>query len=400
MTSMAELRPEVATRNIPLGYLRTFLTLLVVGHHAALAYIELGLKPATALDAPPMIWGAFPIIDKVKVPGLELFVGLNDTFFMALLFLLAGIFSWPSLQRKGSIAYMRNRGWRLGLPFLIGALLLAPLAYFPTYLATGATPSLLGFASLWWSLGSHPAGPVWFLWVLLAFSAIASICFELSPDWLDLWQSWIGRFSDRPIHFFISLMLLSSLAYIPMVMWWTPEKWIDLGIFWIQIGRSLYYFLYFAIGLGLGAQGLFASGGMLARRWFVWVPSALFSYIIGIGIFIAIMSTMAKGGPGIGLSLVGHFSFTLSSAAISMAALAVFLRFMNTRGPLWDSLSENAYGIYILHYVAVIWLQYALLPIPLPAFGKFAIAWLGGVLIPWGLTSLLRRSTPMRRILG
>ncbi len=391
MTSMAELRPDASKRNIPLGYLRTFLTLLVVGHHAALAYIELGLKPARDLNLPPMIWGAFPIIDRVKVPGLELFVGFNDTFFMALLFLLAGFFTWPSLQRKGALAYVRDRSWRLGSPFLIGALLLAPLAYFPSWLVTGASPSLSGFTSLWWSLPSHPAGPVWFLWVLLVFSSIASICFEFCPDWLKLWQSWIGRFSGRPIHFFVSLVLLSSLAYIPMVMWWSPEKWLDFGIFWIQIGRLLYYFVYFAIGLGLGSQGLLAAGGLLARRWFLWVPSALLCYIIGIGFFIAIMSTMAKGGPGFGLSLMGHFSFILSSAAISMAALAVFLRFMNARGPIWDSLSENAYGIYLFHYIAVIWLQYAMLPMQLPAFAKFSIVWLGGVLLPWGLTSLLRR---------
>lgn len=391
MTSIAELRPDAATRNIPLGYLRTFLTLLVVGHHAALAYIELGLKPASDLTLPPMTWSAFPIIDRVKVPGLELFVGFNDTFFMALLFLLAGFFTWPSLQRKGPASYLRDRSWRLGMPFLFGALLLAPLAYFPSWLATGANPSLIGFTSLWWSLSSHPAGPVWFLWVLLVFSAIASICFEFRPDWLKLWQSWIGRFSGRPIHFFISLVLLSSLAYIPMVMWLTPEKWLDFGIFWIQIGRLLHYFLYFAIGLGLAAHGLLSVESLLARRCFVWVPFALICYIIGIGFFIAIMSTMAKGGPGLGLSLMGHFSFTLSSAAISIAALAVFLRFMNKRGPIWDSLSENSYGIYLFHYVAVIWLQYALLPMALPAFAKFATAWLGGILIPWALTSLLRR---------
>jgi hypothetical protein len=389
MTSTAELRPDAANRNIPLGYLRTFLTLLVVGHHAALAYIELGLKQASDLNTPPMIWGAFPIIDKVKVPGLELFVGLNDTYFMALLFLLAGFFTWPSLQRKGTKAYMRDRSWRLGLPFLLGALLLAPLAYFPSYLATGAAPSLQAYAKLWWGLSSHPAGPVWFLWVLLAFSSIASICFEFSPEWLKRWQSWIGRFSGRPILFFSMLTCLSSLAYIPMVLWWTPEKWVDLGIFWIQIGRTFYYFLYFAIGLG--AQSFLSNGIALARRWFVWVPSALFCYIIGIALFIAIMSTLAKGGPSLGLSLAGHFSFTLSSAAISMAALAVFMRFMQTAGPLWDSLSESSYGIYLLHYVAVVWLQYGLLPVHLPAFAKFSIVWLGGVLLPWGLTILWRR---------
>lgn len=389
MTSTAELRPDAVHRNIPLGYLRTFLTLLVVGHHAALAYIAIGLTPASDMTAPPMIWGAFPILDNAKVPGLELFVGLNDTYFMALLFLLAGFFTWPSLQRKGSRPYMRDRSLRLGLPFLLGALLLAPIAYLPAYLATGATLSVPAYAKLWWNLASHPAGPVWFLWVLLAFSSIASLCFEFSPEWLKLWQSWVGRFSGRPTLFFALLLCLSSFAYLPMVIWKTPEKWVDLGIFWIQIGRSLHYFVYFAIGLG--AQTFLSDGSALARRWFVWLFSALFCFIVGIALFIAIMSTLAKGGPSAGLMLAGHFSFALSSAAISMAALAFFSRFMTSSGPLWDSLSENSYGIYLFHYIAVVWLQYAMLPMQAPAFAKFAIVWLGGILFPWGLMSMLRR---------
>ena len=41
--------------------------------------------------------------------------------------------------------------------------------------------------------------------------------------------------------------------------------------------------------------------------------------------------------------------------------LALFLRFGQDRAWWSDSLSEHAYGIYVLHYVFVVWLQYMLL---------------------------------------
>src|SRR5215467_13007348 len=43
----------------------------------------------------------------------------NDTFFMALMFLLSGLFVWPSLERKGSARFLRDRTLRLGVPFAV-----------------------------------------------------------------------------------------------------------------------------------------------------------------------------------------------------------------------------------------------------------------------------------------
>ena len=44
---------------------------------------------------------------------------------------------------------------------------------------------------------------------------------------------------------------------------------------------------------------------------------------------------------------IGGLSFVLSCAAFAM--LAIFLRYARSRVPLWDSLSDNAYGIYLVH---------------------------------------------------
>ncbi|HEV3499419.1 MAG TPA: hypothetical protein VGZ92_03795 [Bradyrhizobium sp.] len=52
----------------------------------------------------------------------------NDSFFMAAMFFLSGLFVWPSLKRKGIGWFLRDRFWRLGLPFIVCAVILMPPA--------------------------------------------------------------------------------------------------------------------------------------------------------------------------------------------------------------------------------------------------------------------------------
>ena len=58
-------------------------------------------------------------------------------------------------------------------------------------------------------------------------------------------------------------------------------------------------------------------------------------------------------------------------------------RFVAERARIFDSLSTNAYSMYLLHYVFVVWLQYALLPFGLLAIGKAAIVFGGTLALSW-----------------
>src|SRR5215472_9435266 len=172
--------------NVAFGYLRAFLVVLVVAHHAVLAYHPYAPPPPASLVAQPRFWQAFPVVDTHRSTAFALFVGFNDTFFMSLMFFLSGVFVWNSLQRKGTPLFIGDRLRRLGLPFLIAVVLLAPLAYFPAYLEGATNPSLGAFWSQWRSLGTWPAGPAWFIWVLLAFDCVAAGLFALSPRWAEM----------------------------------------------------------------------------------------------------------------------------------------------------------------------------------------------------------------------
>jgi hypothetical protein len=98
--------PDVVSKparsyNLPIGYLRAFITLLVLAHHAVLAYHPFAPPVPASLVTQPRWWQAFPAVDSQRWSGFALFVGFNDVFFMSLMFFLSGLFLWRSLDRKG-----------------------------------------------------------------------------------------------------------------------------------------------------------------------------------------------------------------------------------------------------------------------------------------------------------
>ena len=197
--------------NVPFGYLRAFLVALVVAHHAVLAYHPYAPPPPSSLVAQPRLWEAFPVVDAHHSTAFALFVGFNDTFFMSLLFFLSGLFVWKSLQRKGAAMFIRDRLRRLGVPFLIAVVLLAPIAYYPAYLGMSANPSPSDFWRQWRSLGNWPAGPAWFLWVLLTFDCVAAGLFAISPRWAELINARLSAVLRSPMASF-GLLVAASAA--------------------------------------------------------------------------------------------------------------------------------------------------------------------------------------------
>ena len=123
--------------------------------------------------------------DHMRWLGFDLVVLFNDSFFMACMFFISGLFVRDSLARRGPAEFLKNRAWRLGIPFLLSIFVLMPIAYYPTFLRyhlPGTTD--FNFFHFWWhtlTIGPWPSGPAWFLWVLLALDAIAALIWAIAP---------------------------------------------------------------------------------------------------------------------------------------------------------------------------------------------------------------------------
>ena len=384
--------------NVSIGYLRAFITLLVLAHHAALAYHRFAPEPGAALNGPARWWQAFPVVDSQRTTLSALFTGFNDIFFMALMFFLSGLFVWRSLQRKGVAHFLRDRILRLGLPFMMAAAVVAPIAYYPSYLQTGGR-GVAGFWQQWRSLGNWPAGPAWFIWLLLALDIFAAVLVLALPRWGESLGRLTSAAGRRPIVFFGLLATLSAVAYIPLAVAFNPLAWSAFGPFSFQTSRLLHYLVYFLLGAGVGAcsldAGLLAADGKLARRWPLWMVSALVAFVVASGIGIAVMTAHVGSRPW---EIAADSAFVVSCAASSLAFLALFVRFARKRRKIFDSLTENAYGMYLIHYAFVSWLQIALLKTQLPALAKGSLVFLGTVLLSWSATAALRRIPGFARV--
>jgi hypothetical protein len=370
--------PKAKTRNAALDRTRTFLTLVVLLHHAVIPYTYYG-------HTDPKSWIGFDCV-----------VLATDSFFMAMFFFLSGLFVWPSLARKSPQVFLRDRLLRLGLPFAIAALTIIPIAYYAIELRQHPDVS---FAAFWWktvTVGPWPSGPIWFVWVLLAFDLTASLLYRLSPRLLDPINRMSLRGYDRPAEFYLFLVAVTALLYVPARVYFGPSKWFEFGPFSVQASRVLLYAAYFFIGAGVGAahfnRGVLSADGRLAKSGWGWVIATLVPYCL-MWVLIYIKRGILGNPPVLPRWYEASYGvfFVAFSAAILFAILAFFLRFRQSGWSILDPMQNDAYGMFLVHYPIVLWLQYWLFDFDVPAIVKAAVAFVLTIALSWAATAALRK---------
>jgi hypothetical protein len=371
---------------------RTFITLLVVLHHSVVNYTHFGNG------------------DKSRWLGFDLVVLFNDSFFMACMFLISGLFVRDSLARRGSLNFLGNRAWRLGVPFLASIYVLMPIAYYPTFLRyhlPGTTD--FNFFHFWWhtlTIGPWPSGPAWFLWVLLALDAIAALIWFTAPKLIDAAGLRIIGFRERPIAAFAGFLIFSIVVYLPLRLIFGDAAWLEPGGYPlpIQTSRILLYAGYFFLGVGIGATdlkaGLFAVNGEMAARWKVWLAFAALFYGAILLLVYAHHNWVANfNSPPWSWRVAYGLAFALFSAAMTTAEISTFVRFARSPLTFLDALRPSAYGIFLVHYIFIIYLQYAIYDPPLPALVKFAIVFVGTLSLSWATVLLIRKIPVVGRMI-
>jgi glucans biosynthesis protein C len=393
MSGAAAPTSSAARTSLGVDNLRACVILLVLAFHASLAYLNFLPSHPFAFASPPFQWRAFPIIDPRRWLGLELFCAWQDVFLMTLFFFLSGLFVWPSLKRKGEAVFVADRVRRLGLPFALSVALVMPVALYPTYLQSADTPGIGAYLREFLALPWWPSGPMWFLWLLLGADLCAAALHMAVPRWGEPLARWSRTAGTRPLRYFAALFAASALAYLPLALAFSPEAWGQFGPFAWQLSRPAHYAVYFFAGAGLGAcglgEGLLGAQGSLMRHWPIWLGLAAGSFAAWLGVTALVVG--APGTAGIGWQIADDLSFVLACLCNVFGVLALALRFAARRRAWLDSLKQNAFGMYLVHYMFVVWLQYALLPAALPALVKAVIVFSGTVALSWGVIAAGRR---------
>jgi peptidoglycan/LPS O-acetylase OafA/YrhL len=330
------------------------------------------------------------------------------------MFFISGLFVRDSLTRRGPASLLRHRVVRLGIPYLLSIFVLMPIAYYPTFLRyhlPGTTD--FNFFHFWWhtlTIGPWPSGPAWFLWVLLALDIIAAAVWAVAPGAVEALGRLIFAFRNRTTAAFVGFLAFSVAVYLPMHLGFGDSSWLEPGGYPvpIQTSRILLYAGYFFIGVGVGAlnlrAGILAEDGQLARRWPLWLAFALAFY--GAILFLVYVHhnwISDFDAPPLGWKAAYGLTFALFSGAMAFAEPAIFLHFAKSGWQsgwrVMDALRPSAYGIFLLHYIFIIWLQYAVYGYAWPAAVKAAVVFIGTLSGSWILVVLLRKIPLVARII-
>src|SRR3954451_6156883 len=373
------------SRNLALDRARTFLTLVVLLHHAVIPYTYFG-------HTDPKSWIGFDAV-----------VLATDSFFMASFFFLSGLFVWPSLRHKSPGSFFHDRLLRLGLPFAIAAVTIIPIAYYAIQLREHPAT---GFAEFWWKMvtvGPWPSGPLWFVWVLLVFDLSASLVYRLSPNLLDPVNRLSLRGFERPGEFFLFLIAVTAIAYVPARLYFGVNHWFEFGPFSVQASRVLLYAAYFYIGFGVGAasldRGLLSPDGQLAKSLWHWAIATLVPYC-GLWGLIFIKREILGNPDHLPHWYEAAYGvlFVVFSAATMFSVLALFLRKRGGWSAL-DPMQKDAYGIFLVHYAFALWIQYWLCDVDVPALIKVLTGFASTLALSWALTAALRSIPGATRVL-
>jgi glucan biosynthesis protein C len=411
-----EVRASAASRtllraSVGIDNLRAVVIVAVLAFHAMMAYIAFLPPQPFALDAPPYLWRAFPIVDQQRWFGFDLFCAWLDVFLMSFFYLLSGLFVWSSLTRRGAAAFVQDRLLRLGLPFVAVVLLLMPPTLYPSFVQSTGDATLDGYWRAWLALPFWPSGPVWFLWLLLLWDVLAAAAYPLLRRHGERVMQLSLCARRRPAVFLGGLALLSALAYVPLALAFGPTQWVQVGPFALQLCRPLHYVLYFFAGVAIGAcgieRGLLAPDGPLARRWKEWLAVAIALFFAWGGVS-ALASPDPWADPAatpLAPRAAAALFYVLACCAGCFFVFAAAVRFGGGRlaglpARLLDSLKANAFGMYLVHYLFIVWLQFALLELELPAIVKAAIVFAGALALSWAASAALRRIPVVAGIIG
>ncbi|MFC5235907.1 acyltransferase [Pseudonocardia zijingensis] len=169
---MADIEERRSVRLPHLDNLRTVLVGWVIGGHALLGYSAIGG------------WAYDEINEVTFAPVTELvlaaILGPSGLFVIGVFFFVAGLLTEQSVDRHGWRRYASDRVVRLGLPWLVSALLVWPASVWLAALAAGRD------VTFWYVLTHRDplldSGSLWFALVLMLFSLVFALSRALVPD--------------------------------------------------------------------------------------------------------------------------------------------------------------------------------------------------------------------------
>lgn len=371
--------------------LRTLMIVLVVNMHACVTYSHVGSWYRMEDPEPAM-------------PSKIVFLfwqGHLQAFFMGLLFFLAGVFAQRSLERRGAMAFLRERATRLGLPSLLFMLLIQPFMLFVLlgYPHVANRPSLAVLFGGYITSGKilSGSGPMWFALALLGFSAVLAGVRTGRPS-ITTPES-----SARPAPGAWTLLGFGAVLVVGTFLVRLVQP-IGTNVLNFQLCFFPQYLAAFAVGVAAGKQGwLDALATSRRARLAGWLGC------VGGPFLLAIIAALGGPPPANGPDpYAGGWNLRAFALAtweqfaglgIALGFMAWFHRRCNSagRGATW--LSERAFAVYVLHAPVLVALTPLLRSAVVHPFAGALLLTITGLVVSFAIADVVRRLPGLRKIL-
>lgn len=333
-----------------LDNLKVFLTVLVVFHHAGQAYGNGGS------------WAYAPSNPEEFLPWIGHFFSVNAAFFMGLFFLVSGYFVPDSYDKQGGTAFVGKKLMRLGIPLLV----------------MGGIISVLS--------GKLEIAHMWFVESLLLFCLIYALI------------RWFSKPIGKDCESTPTIIGLMSVALImgvgshlirqvsPQDHWIWPWGIIPLPM---EPAHYLQYVMMFILGI-------------LARR-FKWLDKlgervGITSLALGVALVLGIYVRNGGWWDACVWKWFGIYE-SLLCIFLSFGLLWLFRQYFNRSSRFLSWCAAQAYGVYVIHLLLVIGIQFTFDTIWMGAFGKFLFIGALSTSLSFFLAWILRLIPGVKKVL-
>jgi len=376
--------PTRSARLLYVDNLRTALTALVLVHHASIGYSNV-----------PGWFYTDPSTDP-SATLLDLLLVFDQAFFMGAFFLISGLFVPGSYDRKGAGRFLRDRLWRLAMPLVLWLAVLLPLVTIGDYAAARDAAARQGAALPYreFYLSHFHLGPMWFVEVLLLFSAAYVLWRRMTGGGAHAAASASAPAAGRApgagaiIAFTVGLAVLTYL-------WRTV---MPIGVSFLGLPSPGYlpqYVAMFIVGLIAARHGWLGALPRAAGRA-GFVTAAVAGLVLLVVLFTAREASFGHGTP---TSLVMAFAETAFAVGMTLGLLVLFRERFSGQGRLGRWLSANAFAVYVIHALVLVALANALGDVEGIAVAKAALLTGIGLPLCWVLGSVVRALPGARKIL-
>jgi glucans biosynthesis protein C len=364
--------------------LRWTMIILVISMHAADTYSPLGnwyYEDRRPLSAAALLTFA----------AWQMYL---QSFFMGLLFFIAGYFAPASLERKGPLRFVRERAFRLGLPVLFYMFILGPITeYFCAHSWASTEPT--SFAHEWIKHIRNGEflqenGPLWFCLALLIFSVVYAAGTRVAGSGVKTEATPAPAAGTLAV--FALVMAAGRFLIRALASHGTSVLNMDLGDF-------AQYILMFGAGVWAAHNGW--QQLLPVRRAIRWL---MVVFPLGAIAWGAILREAFVSGNRGAISGGWHWqsagfsvweSFTC--VAVCVGVLTISRETWNTQGKVQKFLSDNAFAVYVFHPPIVILISKTMVGLLWPPVAKALMLTVLAAVTSFAASSLFFRRIPLLR---